>query len=74
MSSVELRQAGRIVLLTCDLHRSSLCLLLWSVIYSEDIAHYWEQSSIQPDWLEQMHTYSYLLTFTYSILFYPILL
>ena len=43
-----------IVLLTCDIHRSFICLLPWSTYYSEDNAQYWEQSSNQPDWLEQM--------------------
>ena len=43
-----------IVLLTCDIHRNFICLLPWSIIYSEDNAHYWEQSSNQPDWLEQL--------------------
>ena len=46
--------ADSIVLLTCDIHRGFICLLPWSTYYSEDNAHYWEQSSNQPDWLEQM--------------------
>ena len=29
----------------CDIHRSFGCLLPWSMIYSEDDAHCWEQSS-----------------------------
>ena len=45
---------ARIVLLTCGIHRSFICLLPWSVINSEDNAQYWEQSSHQPGWLEQM--------------------
>ena len=31
-----------------------ICLLPWSIMYSENNAHYWEQSSHQPDWLELM--------------------
>ena len=38
----------------CDIHRSFICLLPWSILYFEDNAHYWDQSSNQPDWLEQM--------------------
>ena len=46
--------SSSIVLLTRDIHRSFICLLPWSIYYSGDSAHYWEQSSNQPDWLEQM--------------------
>ena len=45
MQSIHLES---IVLLTCDMHRSFICLLPWSIMYSEDSAHYWEQSSNQP--------------------------
>ena len=38
----------------CDIHRSFICLLPRSIYYPEDNAHYWEHSSNQPDWLEQM--------------------
>ena len=54
----ELRSADSIVLLTCDIHRSFICLLPWSIMYCEDSAHHWEHSSNQPDWLEQMYSLS----------------
>ena len=46
----------------------AVCLLPWSIMYSEDNAHYWEQSSHQPDWLEQMLSLSlsYLEAMTHS--------
>ena len=48
-------------LLYCNVHcvvdlrhsQSSICLLPRSSIHSEDNPHGWEQSSSQPDWLEQ---------------------